>query len=730
MVKFTEDDCEKWRINPLINPLTKRAIQKDKGTYNEIKKNCDNLKPKSPIKSKSPVKPKSPVKSKSPIKFKSPVLGKKKSNIRKADCIENYKWIVGKGCFEYIQPKMEEKIKSSTPVLPKDYLILGDENKCKGERFAIFDFDNTLVTTKNGSPFAKDRYDWTYRFSNVPLKLNNLYKQGYNVAIRTDQTKAFKIEMIKDVIADLKIPIFTIIGISPQYKKPDVSLAAAYLPNVEFSKSFYVGDAAGRKEDWSNVDLEFALSLGLDFKTPEEYFSSTPRKQPSPVIEKIKPDTHVQKDEIVIMVGIPGSGKSTIAKSMLPLGYEIISGDTAKTWQKMIAALKKSYEGGKRRFVIDATNVTPEHRKRYIDFGDSVGLPSKCIYVDTPVKVALARNELRDKKVPPVAIHILNKKLIVPSESEGCTVEIYNDTGKVEMKRQETMKTPILKDKKETVSKIDPMLAKNYEGQIDPVGWWHSEKLDGVRAVWNKQDFKSRNQNIFTAPDWYKEYLPTNNSLDGELFSGRGQFQKTVGYVKKHIPVDEEWKKIKYMVFDLPEDKSPFEQRYQKLEAIIEHSCNNDPECPLELVKQTKIKDKAHLLDLHKDITKQGGEGSMLRQPGSYYEQKRSSTLLKLKDFEETDAVVLKVVKGSGKYKNVMGNLEVQLVDDPNIKFSVGSGFTDAQRKLGESLFRKGIIIRVQYQGKTDSGVPRFPVYTGIHIDRGLDDEFFSSKGT
>ncbi len=117
------------------------------------------------------------------------------------------------------------------------------------------------------------------------------------------------------------------------------------------------------------------------------------------------------------------------------------------------------------------------------------------------------------------------------------------------------------------------MLAKNYEGQVDPTGWYHSEKLDGVRAVWNKETFMSRNQKEFHSPDWFKEIMPRHHALDGELFGGRGKFQQTVGYVKKLNPIDSEWKKLKYMVFDLPEDNSPFEERYKKLEKIVGKNC-------------------------------------------------------------------------------------------------------------------------------------------------------------
>jgi len=39
-MNLSKEDCEEWKRNPLINPVTRRAIQKNKGVYNNLKKNC------------------------------------------------------------------------------------------------------------------------------------------------------------------------------------------------------------------------------------------------------------------------------------------------------------------------------------------------------------------------------------------------------------------------------------------------------------------------------------------------------------------------------------------------------------------------------------------------------------------------------------------------------------------------------------------------------------------
>jgi DNA ligase-1 len=69
------------------------------------------------------------------------------------------------------------------------------------------------------------------------------------------------------------------------------------------------------------------------------------------------------------------------------------------------------------------------------------------------------------------------------------------------------------------------MLAKNHEPDKHiPDNWFMSEKLDGVRCYWNGYEMYSRGGKLFYPPDWFKELLPKNFSLDGELWTKRDDF--------------------------------------------------------------------------------------------------------------------------------------------------------------------------------------------------------------
>ena len=128
---------------------------------------------------------------------------------------------------------------------------------------------------------------------------------------------------------------------------------------------------------------------------------------------------------------------------------------------------------------------------------------------------------------------------------------------------------------------IEVMLAHNYDpDKHNPKGWLMSEKLDGVRCYWNGSTMYTRNGNPFFAPDWWKAKLP-KVALDGELWSKRDDFQKIVSIVRRQDKDNENWKKIKFMIFDAPLIKGTFKQRLAKLNKEIE----KDPNEVVEMVK-------------------------------------------------------------------------------------------------------------------------------------------------
>ena len=248
-----------------------------------------------------------------------------------------------------------------------------------------------------------------------------------------------------------------------------------------------------------------------------------------------------------------------------------------------------------------------------------------------------------------------------------------------------------------------------------PIGWYLSEKYDGYRAIWDGKNFRSRNNNIFTVPDWFAKWLPPDIALDGELFLGRENFQKC-GIFRKKVPIDEEWKNanVKYQIFDAPGHKGLFEERQEYIKQLIKERCKCfDSNCPLVLTKQTLIKNEKEVKDAFQTLTKKGAEGIMLRAPKSPYDGKRTAHLLKYKQLFDTECTIIGYKNGTGKYKDMLGAFKCELVSNKKIKFDI-SGMNDLIRKNYRETHPIGTIVTFTYMGLSDSGVPRHPQYSHI----------------
>ena len=101
------------------------------------------------------------------------------------------------------------------------------------------------------------------------------------------------------------------------------------------------------------------------------------------------------------------------------------------------------------------------------------------------------------------------------------------------------------------------------------------------------------------------------------------------------------------------------------------------------------------------------GEGLMIKDPASYYENRRSESLLKVKKFDDAEAIVLAHEAGTGRCWNMLGALRVRHCVS-GVVFKVGSGFTDAQRRKPPKI---GCKITFKHQGVTKDNVPRFPIF-------------------
>lgn len=248
------------------------------------------------------------------------------------------------------------------------------------------------------------------------------------------------------------------------------------------------------------------------------------------------------------------------------------------------------------------------------------------------------------------------------------------------------------------------LLANVASADIDPAPYLVSEKYDGVRGLWDGQTLRTRAGNVIAAPAWFTARLP-KQALDGELWIARGQFEKLSGTVRKATPQDDEWRRIKYMVFELPNAPGTFAERNEQIKRITSQTGF----AQLVAVEQFRVAGNAALKRKLAEIVRAGGEGLMLHRADAPYVTGRNDALLKLKPLDDAEAKVIGHVAGKGKYQGRMGALQVETADGK--RFQIGTGFTDAVRANPPAI---GTLVTYTYRGLTANGLPRFASYLRV----------------
>ena len=242
------------------------------------------------------------------------------------------------------------------------------------------------------------------------------------------------------------------------------------------------------------------------------------------------------------------------------------------------------------------------------------------------------------------------------------------------------------------------LLAQVEDGRADPARHWVSEKLDGVRALWDGEVLRTRSGRAIAAPDWFTEALP-DRALDGELWMGRGRFEAVSAAVRREQPLDAEWREIRYMLFELPGAPGGFTERIAAMRAIVE-----DAKLPwLQAVEQFRVADRPELDRRLKQVLREGGEGLMLHLADAPWTTGRGAALLKLKPFDDAEGRVVGHLPGRGRHAGRLGALLLELPDGRPLK--LGTGFSDAQRQQPPAI---GATVTFRHRGFTEKGLPRF----------------------
>lgn len=246
-------------------------------------------------------------------------------------------------------------------------------------------------------------------------------------------------------------------------------------------------------------------------------------------------------------------------------------------------------------------------------------------------------------------------------------------------------------------------LAKRYQAEL-PVSFYHvSEKYDGVRAIWDGKQLKTRTGNVIHAPTWFTDKLP-KQWLDGELWAGYNNFAYVSSLVRRTVPNNKNWQQIIYMVFDAPDSTQPFSQRYQ----LYHQTLSKEALPHVKPVVQHRFENHLQLERFFNKVVKKGGEGVMLHLSSAKHIGGRTKNLLKYKPYQDAEAKVIAHLPGKGRYIGKTGALLVK--SESGVEFKIGSGLSDKERDTPPEI---GSIVSFRHQGFTKYGKPRFAVFLG-----------------
>lgn len=299
----------------------------------------------------------------------------------------------------------------------------------KKDKIAAFDLDNTIIIPKSGAKFPKNKEDWKFIDSVVESRINSLV--DYNVVIFTNQKGLdkklgldnFK-EKIINIIKSFTVKISVFIAYQDDFYRKPLSgmwdLLSKHADTINKKNSFYVGDAAGRKNDFSNSDINFAHNIKIPFLLPEEFIQNKIIKYSSESPLNIKkwlsikkPIIKKEKLELVVLVGYPGCGKSTFSKKYYE-NYVYINQDTDKNRDYSIKKVKQAIKENK-SIIIDNTNLSYDQRHEFIVLVDNLEYTIKIIVFDIPIEICRFMmyyrvQTLHHKPIDIITYRTMNKK--------------------------------------------------------------------------------------------------------------------------------------------------------------------------------------------------------------------------------------------------------------------------------------------------------------------------------
>ena len=322
---------------------------------------------------------------------------------------------------------------------------------------AGFDLDWTIIKTKSGNIFPKDKLDWDLLNSQVLIKFKELAKDPECLiliitnqkGLGTQNKKLLSINHFKDKIDSihkiLGVNFILIASLQDDiYRKPRIGsidfLIEKEAINININKSFYVGDMAGRSCDKTDTDIKFAKNLNIQFYTPEQFFledkSQLNYKLSGYLLDNNSVNTKIdikpEKNKMIIITGYPSSGKTHLAKKLINeyngIIFTLFSRDLFKNnFHKRLTKSMENYDP----VIVEGLYPTNQSRQELLSLAEKYHYNTIYIYVKTSYELSYHLNLYRSifenkSKIPEIVYMKYRKNFEFPNEEDWNEIKVYH----------------------------------------------------------------------------------------------------------------------------------------------------------------------------------------------------------------------------------------------------------------------------------------------------------------
>jgi DNA ligase 1 len=278
----------------------------------------------------------------------------------------------------------------------------------------------------------------------------------------------------------------------------------------------------------------------------------------------------------------------------------------------------------------------------------------------------------------------------------------------------------------DTAKIYKPMLAVKWDDVKDKITYpvFVQPKLDGVRCIANSEGLWTRNgKRIISCPHIIEDLAPLFELnpylvLDGELYNHdlKDNFNEIISLCRKTKPTAEDLvesaKYIQYHVYDMPSLQKSFEYRSETIFSTL-----NGYKTVVPVVTTDNVLSEESVQMLHCAFLQDGYEGTMVRL-NKPYEQKRSKSLIKYKDFQDEEFEIVRIEEGQGNWTGYAKR--VILKNNDGSEFGAGIAGTQefCKQLLNDADSYVGGEVTVHFFERTPDNVPRFPVAKTFYKDK------------